>query len=317
MWSTHSGIVPMDDKNPEIATQDQYYPLPSLGHRFLLLPSMRGAARMHPLSRDLFPVLAGAYRHATATPRGTTLPDHILVYCSAGLGTLVANDIATDLVEGDIAVLPRGTKILLGAQPEHWWSCYFLLFEGTQEDEYLNHLNLHAPDYVCNIGSQPRLISEIEALATLQTTILQLGVMAEAACRLKWLLAWLGSIIAAKNGSNAADDFVSRTLRLMNSRVDGHLDLPELAQLHGISVHQFTRQFQKLVGQPPINYFIHLKMQLACKLLDTSNLEVKRVAESLGYSDPYYFSRAFKRSVGMSPQQYRKTNPDLFDHPIS
>jgi YesN/AraC family two-component response regulator len=53
-------------------------------------------------------------------------------------------------------------------------------------------------------------------------------------------------------------------------------------------------------------YFIHLRMRLACRLLDLSPRPVKTVAHEVGYADPYYFSRVFKKSMGLSPEKYRE-----------
>jgi AraC-like DNA-binding protein len=46
-------------------------------------------------------------------------------------------------------------------------------------------------------------------------------------------------------------------------------------------------------------------MQHACQLLDTTHEPVKRIATRVGYDDAHYFSRLFKRVIGVSPQQYR------------
>ena len=48
-----------------------------------------------------------------------------------------------------------------------------------------------------------------------------------------------------------------------------------------------------------------MKIQRACLQLDNSNETIKQIAENLGYGDPYYFSRLFKKMIGMSPKQYR------------
>ncbi|WP_407704971.1 helix-turn-helix domain-containing protein [Thalassotalea hakodatensis] len=50
---------------------------------------------------------------------------------------------------------------------------------------------------------------------------------------------------------------------------------------------------------------MNMKMQQACFQLDNTTETIKQIGESLGYSDPYYFSRLFKKVVGMSPKRYR------------
>ena len=54
-------------------------------------------------------------------------------------------------------------------------------------------------------------------------------------------------------------------------------------------------------------YFIHLKIRKACELLDQTELTVQEIAVAIGYDDPYYFSRIFKKIQGVSPSAYRQS----------
>ncbi len=51
-----------------------------------------------------------------------------------------------------------------------------------------------------------------------------------------------------------------------------------------------------------------MKIERACYLLDTGELSISAVAEQLGYEDSYYFSRLFKKVMGVSPSSYRRVN---------
>lgn len=73
-----------------------------------------------------------------------------------------------------------------------------------------------------------------------------------------------------------------------------------------MSVSHFSERFRRQTGQSPMAYFIHLRMRLACRLLDLSGKSVKTVALEVGYRDPYYFSRLFKKSMGLAPEKYRE-----------
>jgi AraC-like DNA-binding protein len=78
-----------------------------------------------------------------------------------------------------------------------------------------------------------------------------------------------------------------------------------MAQSHSLSASHFSNLFHKATGMPPIDYFIHIKMQKACQLLYTNDDKIRNIATTLGYDDPYYFSRIFKKYIGSSPEQYR------------
>jgi len=88
-----------------------------------------------------------------------------------------------------------------------------------------------------------------------------------------------------------------------------HLDTPLqvstlAAQMNCSPSHYFTL-FKRHVGSSPINYFIRLRLQYACHLLERTKMSVKAVACTLGYDDPLYFSRIFKSYNRLTPSQYR------------
>ncbi|RME70993.1 MAG: AraC family transcriptional regulator, partial [Verrucomicrobia bacterium] len=56
----------------------------------------------------------------------------------------------------------------------------------------------------------------------------------------------------------------------------------------------------------PLDYFNRLKVQRACELLATTTLSIAEIAEQLGFDDPYYFSRLFRKIMGMAPRVYRR-----------
>jgi YesN/AraC family two-component response regulator len=68
----------------------------------------------------------------------------------------------------------------------------------------------------------------------------------------------------------------------------------------------FTTLFKQKTGRSPLEYFIRLKIQYTCQLLDQSTLKIKEIASRVGYDDPYYFSRIFKKMMGTSPNEYRQ-----------
>ncbi|HET8705548.1 MAG TPA: helix-turn-helix transcriptional regulator, partial [Pseudomonadales bacterium] len=72
-----------------------------------------------------------------------------------------------------------------------------------------------------------------------------------------------------------------------------------------LSKFHFSKKYKALTGHSPIQHFIHLKMEQACYLLDISDQAVSLISQQLGYDDPHYFSRLFKKVIGVNPSQYR------------
>ena len=80
----------------------------------------------------------------------------------------------------------------------------------------------------------------------------------------------------------------------------------ELAAITGLSVVYFRKLFTRVMGVPPIVYAHSLRIEKAKEMLKSDYGNLSDVALSLGYSNLYDFSRAFKKHTGISPSRYNK-----------
>ena len=86
------------------------------------------------------------------------------------------------------------------------------------------------------------------------------------------------------------------------------IGVEEAARQAGVSRSCLYRAFQAEFGCSPSAYLIRYRIQRAAQLLRHSTLPISAVAASVGFEDPLYFSRAFRRAVGQSPTEYRQQN---------
>jgi AraC-like DNA-binding protein len=80
----------------------------------------------------------------------------------------------------------------------------------------------------------------------------------------------------------------------------------EMAERMGYTPQHFARVFRKFKGTGPKSFLIRTRVERA-KLLLASSHSIGRIADLLGYSDVYFFSKQFKRSTGMSPSEWRRS----------
>ena len=87
---------------------------------------------------------------------------------------------------------------------------------------------------------------------------------------------------------------------------DSNLKVEDLAVAvnHGRSV--FYGKIKTITGMSPSDFLRHVRMQHAEKLLTESSLSLAEVAYAVGFADPKYFSRCFKKETGMTPTDYRE-----------
>lgn len=69
-----------------------------------------------------------------------------------------------------------------------------------------------------------------------------------------------------------------------------------------------SKIFKELMGDSPINYLIQIRLSKAKELLADSKLSIKSIAKMVGYSDPYYFSKLYKKYYGVSPNKSRNAS---------
>lgn len=111
-----------------------------------------------------------------------------------------------------------------------------------------------------------------------------------------------------KKGLMAALQDPAVNLALSKIHADPKYDwtVPELAKLAGQSRSTFSQRFVRAVGVTPLRYLTDWRMRVAAHLLTSSNLHVVQIAEQTGYISQAAFGRAFRRSHGISPSEYRK-----------
>lgn len=101
-------------------------------------------------------------------------------------------------------------------------------------------------------------------------------------------------------------ELVIQTLEYLLQNYAKPHTLDSLAAAMGRSPGHLSNCFKQVLNRGPIDCLIRLRMQKACKLLAETKLPLRMIASAIGYQDAYYFSNAFKKYMGISPQKYRK-----------
>lgn len=280
------------------------WPLPAQGVRFLTPQYLLEVLSKHPLSRDLYPLAMGFYPKAQNHQMlRRSHHTHLLFYCTGGRGRLTLDNKTFAVKAGDLLILPPGVAHAYEADPTDPWSVFWVHYEGDLSGVFTDFLQIEEP--VISIGVQPRLIAEFETLLALRKAGLTVTRFIQGACRLKALLMEFACAAIQSPVGHGKHFDMDSVLQHMQSHIGRELDLDALAATVNLSKFHFLRRFKARTGQTPIQQFIHIKMQHACELLDSTDQAIKVIASEVGYQDPYYFSRIFKRTIGIAPQKYR------------
>ena len=88
---------------------------------------------------------------------------------------------------------------------------------------------------------------------------------------------------------------------------DPNISLISVAQHVGMSAAHFSTVFSQQEGRTFISYLTALRMEKAKELLTTTNARLADIALEIGYNEPNYFSHVFRKTVGITPKEYRNT----------
>ena len=106
-------------------------------------------------------------------------------------------------------------------------------------------------------------------------------------------------------GLEGKEKAVSELRKSLSQHVEHWWTVEEMAVECGMSVNHMRTLFKQQTGMTPKAYIERLKMMQAAERLCSSTDSVSEIAAKYSYQDPYHFSRAFKRVMGLSPQKYR------------
>lgn len=99
-------------------------------------------------------------------------------------------------------------------------------------------------------------------------------------------------------------EYVQKAIRFIDYNYSGDIDVSRVAASAGISRSHLYRLFMQHISIPPNEYLMRYRINKAASLLETGRLTVGEVAYSTGFSDQLYFSRVFKKYMGVPPSRY-------------
>lgn len=233
--------------------------------------------------------------------------DDILFYCLKGKGYYMIDGTKYELHANQYVIVPATCKSLCyWADPEHPWTIYWVHFTGREIDAFNLSLDVGVgrPVYIPYNEEGVKIWNRIY-------DILSMGYssdnMMHASLRLYHMVETFRypQKHTQQAGMDSNDRIAKNTMYYMEANIEKRLTLEKMAGINNLSPSRFSMLFRMSTGMSPVDYFIHLKMRKACQLLHTTELLIKEVASMIGYDDPYYFSRIFKKSINISPEKYR------------
>ena len=102
------------------------------------------------------------------------------------------------------------------------------------------------------------------------------------------------------------DNVIDKAKIYLEENYANDISLDEVSQNVDISPYYFSKLFKDATGCTFIEYLTGLRIEKAKELITGSDLTMKEICQQVGYADPNYFSRIFKKNVGLSPTEYKE-----------
>ena len=102
-----------------------------------------------------------------------------------------------------------------------------------------------------------------------------------------------------------SNSIIEMSKEYIRNNFNKDISLDEVSRVANISPYYFSKIFKEGTGQNFIEYLTGIRMEKAKELLSTTEYSMKEICSMCGYSDPNYFSRSFKKNVGVTPTEYK------------
>ena len=103
------------------------------------------------------------------------------------------------------------------------------------------------------------------------------------------------------------DERISRAIAHLHRSYSQPVSVDEMAAHAHLSSSRFRRLFHQRTGFSPLEYLTRLRLNHASQLMAETALSIAEIARAVGYEDPLYFSRLFRRKMGVSPTEFRQS----------
>lgn len=165
----------------------------------------------------------------------------------------------------------------------------------------LNELNREAAAALSKFGimetSTYERVSSIAVIESINTRKQVLG----------WLAMLRNTLIdVVGNGDMPGNPLAEKARRYVLNNIESNISLQDTAEHVGVSAGYLSTIFKREYNQSFVDFVNATKIEHACRLLEEKDLMVMEIAYRLGYENAYYFSKVFRKYMGMSPTDYQR-----------
>ncbi len=279
-----------------------------LGQKMIVLPdAVKKNLRSNTITKSFSITDIGYYPNATNHHRirNKGALEFIFIYCVEGSGIFKLDRSEREVLPNHFFILPRNKAHEYWAKSDSPWSIYWMHFEGEMAQSLLERYTSNS----INQGAIPFSNYRIELFDRIYkifTSDYTLSAMEYAnILGLNFISSFVYHNIENDINIHETHSLVDEIMDYLQKNLNRSLKAEDISQKFNYSPSYLFNLFKKRTGYSLIHFFNLKKIQKACEYLKYTDLSVKEIGYQLGYQDPLYFSRLFKKHMGLSPRAYK------------
>lgn len=238
--------------------------------------------------------------------RKNDLNTYIFQYTLSGYGKIQAGEQTLTIRPGEafIVKVPSDHCYYLPAESSEW-EFLFITLEGSKAEECW--------DYLIDQFGLHITLEDAAPLIFLLQKIYQFAVkegiedtFTSSAHAYEFMMGLYRFAKGLDHVKTEIPEDIRTAIQFMTAHYHEPLSLDEIADHARLSKYYFTNKFQKHMKTTPIQFLTKMRMQKAMELLTTTNKTLHEIAVETGYDNSNYFSKVFKKMIGMSADSFRK-----------
>ncbi len=251
----------------------------------------------------------GVYRLITrpimSTIRPSGRPDYQILYIASGKAWFSFHNESVEIPAGNMVLYPPHSPqhyaYYLKDKPEVFW----LHFTGNEAAHFVSEAGFENNSILyTGVSSRYRelFLSVIRELQLPRPCCEELTSL-----YLKQLFLFLKR--QKEEGGLPKTDFqkqMEQAVRYFHENFTSEIEINRYAKKLHMSTCWFIRSFKQYTGMPPGRYLTSIRIKKAQELLESTDYGIGEIGNIVGYDNPLYFSRIFKKQTGISPAEYRK-----------
>lgn len=245
-------------------------------------------------------------RPTVSTERPNGRKDYQLLYIATGKGHFYFDGKERILTEGNMILYRPHEPQMYYYHASDKIEVYWVHFTGRDVEAVLKKYGLPETENIFYTGTSPdyqciyrEMIQELQLCRANYEELLSLTLM-------RFFIMINRFIDEGKKSGSDIQNEIERATHYFNENYNKPINIDEYAESRHISTCWFIRSFKQILKVTPMQYILSLRMANAQSLLETTEDSISEIAEAVGYDNPLYFSRIFRKNVGVSPSEYRK-----------